>query len=299
MKDWIHAFRLRTLPLALSSIAMGGFLAAFFNAFQWSVTLLAALTTLFLQILSNLANDYGDAQKGTDNAERIGPERAIQSGRITLKQMRWAIGIFVFLSLLSGIALIILATHQMYFWVGILFLALGLLAIAAAILYTVGKKAYGYNGLGDIFVFIFFGLLAVVGTYFLNAQHLRWDILFPAASLGFFSTGVLNLNNLRDIENDKASKKITLAVRLGEKSARYYHIGLISLGLLLAIVFDGLNLKSFWVFSWVLPIIPLFVIDLRNIIKVKDLQKLDPYLKKLALKTLAFVFLFGLSLLLA
>ena len=217
IQAWIHAFRLRTLALALSSIAMGAFLAAYYNGLRMEISLLAALTTVFLQILSNLANDYGDAKKGTDNQHRVGPERAVQSGKISLKEMQAAIIIFSGLSLISGVILISQATKGLSSEVGILFLIIGLLAIASAILYTVGKKAYGYSGFGDLFVFIFFGLIAVIGTFFLNTQFILPQIWLAAVSLGFFSTGVLNLNNLRDIENDRNSGKNTIVVRLGLK----------------------------------------------------------------------------------
>jgi 1,4-dihydroxy-2-naphthoate octaprenyltransferase len=293
LRDWIQAFRLRTLALALSSIAMGAFLAVFFGGFKWDISLLAALTTIFLQILSNLANDYGDAQKGTDNQDRIGPERAIQSGKISISAMRSAIIIFTGLSLISGIVLISNGLSGLDLEFVLLFFVLGISAIAAAILYTIGSKAYGYLGLGDLFVFLFFGLLAVIGTFFLNTQFLRWDIWLPAASLGFFSTGVLNLNNLRDIENDSNSGKITIAVRLGINGAKNYHILLIVLGIFSALLFDIMNLRNWVSLLWLIPIIPLFAVDLFKIYKIEDLKLLDPFLKKLALKTLMFVLLYG------
>lgn len=296
MKDWIQAFRLRTLALALSSIAMGAFLASFFGSFKWEVSILAGVTTIFLQILSNLANDYGDAQKGTDSGNRIGPERTVQSGKISKQAMRSAIILFASLSLISGHVLIYYGTLGLDRRVGLLFLVLGLSAIAAAILYTVGKKSYGYSGLGDLFVFIFFGLLAVLGTYFLNTQLLRWDIWLPAASLGFLSTGVLNLNNLRDIENDLNSGKITIAVRLGVLGAKKYHILLIVTALLAALLFNLMNLRSYLSLLWIIPVFSLFAIDLVKIYRIEDLKLLDPFLKKLALKTLLFVLLFGINL---
>ncbi len=293
MQNWIHAFRLRTLALALSSIAMGAFLAAFFGGFKWDISLLAALTTVFLQILSNLANDYGDAQKGTDNHNRIGPERSIQSGKISISAMRSAIIIFICLSLISGIVLISQGLSGLDLRFALLFFVLGISAIAAAILYTIGNKAYGYLGLGDLFVFLFFGLLAVIGTFFLNTQFLRWDIWLPAASLGFFSTGVLNLNNLRDIENDSNSGKNTVAVRLGIKGTKFYHIFLISAAVISALIFNIMNLRKWVSLLWLVPIIPLFAVDLYRIYKIEELKLLDPFLKKLALKTLLFVLLYG------
>lgn len=296
MKNWIQAFRLRTLALALSSIAMGAFVAAYFGSFRLGISLLAALTTLFLQILSNLANDYGDAQKGTDNKNRVGPERTVQSGKISQKEMKSAMTIFVGLSLISGILLIFHGTQGMDMSVSFSFFVLGIAAIAASILYTVGKKAYGYSGFGDFFVFIFFGIVAVVGTFILNAQYFRWDVLLPAASLGFFSTGVLNLNNLRDIENDSLSGKNTIAVRLGERFTKHYHLLLIILGIVSALLFNLLNFMSILSFLWIILVVPLFIADLVKIYKITELKLLDPFLKKLAIKTLLFVLIYGLGL---
>lgn len=296
MKNWIQAFRLRTLALALSSIAMGASVAAFFGSFRLGISLLAALTTLFLQILSNLANDYGDAQKGTDNKNRVGPERTVQSGKISQKEMKSAMTIFVGLSLISGILLIFHGTLGMNISVSFSFFVLGIAAIAASILYTVGNKAYGYSGFGDFFVFIFFGIVAVVGTFILNAQYFRWDVLLPAASIGFFSTGVLNLNNLRDIENDSLSGKNTIAVRLGERFTKHYHLLLIILGIISALLFNLLNYKNILSFLWIILIVPLFIADLMKIYKITELKLLDPFLKKLAIKTLLFVLIYGLGL---
>lgn len=293
LKVWIHALRLRTLPLALSSIAMGAFLAAFFDGFRWKISLLAAVTTLFLQILSNLANDFGDAQKGTDNQHRLGPERAVQSGKISAVAMKKAIIIFVGLSLISGIVLIFRSTRGMNLEIGMGFFAIGVGAIAAAVFYTIGKKSYGYSGLGDLFVFVFFGLVAVVGTYFLNTLQFRWDILLPAVSLGFLSAGVLNLNNLRDIANDKNSGKMTLAVRFGERGAKFYHLFLILGAFLSAFLFNLKNSENPWSFGWIILLLPLFVVDLVQIFKTRNLRMLDPFLKKLALKTLLFVIVYG------
>jgi 1,4-dihydroxy-2-naphthoate octaprenyltransferase len=276
---------------------MGAFLAAFFDGFRWEISLLAAVTTLFLQILSNLANDLGDALKGTDNQHRIGPLRAVQSGKISAVAMRKAVILFVGLSLISGIVLIAKSIRGTDLEIGIGFFLLGIAAIAAAVFYTIGKKAYGYAGFGDFFVFVFFGLVAVIGTYFLNTLQFRWDILLPASSLGFLSAGVLNLNNLRDIENDKNSGKMTLAVKLGEKGAKYYHLFLISAAFLSALLFNPINTQNAWSLGWLVILLPLFVVDLIRIFKTQNLRLLDPFLKKLALKTLLFVLVYGVFLL--
>ncbi len=297
LNSWIVAFRLRTLPLALSSILMGSFLAIATNNYSLSVIILSMVTTLLLQILSNLANDYGDGIKGTDNSERVGPQRAVQSGDISPKQMKIGISIFIFLSLISGIWLIIESLGTDWYS-GLLFLIFGILAIAAAIKYTIGKNAYGYSGFGDVFVFLFFGLLAVSGTYFLNTHNFIWEILLPASSMGLFSTGVLNLNNMRDIDNDATSGKNTLALVLGFKRAKIYHYIIISAAMVVAVVFVILNYSSFLQFLFLFSFI--FIIsDLLKISKINNKSLLDPYLKRLALSTLFFTILFGVGIIFA
>jgi 1,4-dihydroxy-2-naphthoate octaprenyltransferase len=296
LSSWIKAFRLRTLPLALSSIIMGSGLAVFKGSYSWTVILLATLTTILLQILSNLANDYGDFQKGTDNADRLGPERAMQSGKINARQMKTAVIVFAVLSLLSGVWLLYAALREQ-FLEALLFFVLGMAAIAAAVKYTVGKNAYGYSGMGDLFVFLFFGLTGVLGTYYLNTLTLSWDVCLPALSVGFLSTGVLNLNNMRDIDNDIKSGKHTLAAKIGLRKAKVYHAFLIVGAIVSALLFAGLHFVSLWNLLFLLVALPLLN-DLRIIWKTTDQQKLDPFLKKLALSTLAFAVLFVMGLLL-
>jgi len=293
---WLRAFRLRTLPLSLSSIILGGALAYAGIPFKWLTFWLAVTTTLFLQILSNLANDYGDAVKGTDNENRVGPQRAVQSGAISTGQMKNAIIVFATLSLVSGLGLLYLALGN-HFLTALLFFGLGLAAIAAAIKYTVGDHAYGYRGLGDLFVFIFFGLVAVMGTYYLNTLYLNVAVLLPASAMGLLSAGVLNLNNMRDIDNDRASGKHTLATALDYHKARVYHAVLIGLAFLFAFVFVFLNFHSLWNFLFLLSI-PLFLVDLIKIFHTSEKAELYPYLKSLALATLAFSILFGIGLML-
>lgn len=293
IKLWIEAFRLRTLPLALSTIIMGAFLAANAFAFSWPVFILAVTTTLFLQILSNLANDYGDTQNGADNAERVGPQRSVQSGAITAEDMRIAMGIFALLALGSGIALLAVAFSN---WVNILlFLVLGIGAIAAAIKYTAGKNPYGYRGMGDIFVFLFFGLVGTAGTYFLFTSHMEPLILLPAISMGCLSTGVLNLNNMRDHIPDQKAGKITMVVRLGFAKAKQYHQALILTAFGAALLYTFAHYQSIWQFAFVLTA-PIFLNHLRFVAQTKEPALLDPQLKVLALSTLLFSVLFGLGL---
>ncbi len=290
---WVEAFRLRTLPLAVSTILTGSFLAVADGLYRGWIIGLALLTTLFLQILSNLANDYGDALKGTDNTERVGPERTVQSGQITPRQMKSAIILFSLLSFVSGLALLYVALGT-YVVTALLFLVIGLAAIAAAIKYTTGTHAYGYKGLGDFFVFVFFGLVAVVGTYYLNSLQFQWRLLLPATSMGFLSAGVLNLNNMRDMDNDRTSGKHTIASRMGYARARAYHALLVSFALIFAAVYVLLDFHSVWNLLFVLTV-PLFIRDLVRIFKTGDKALLDPYLKRLALSTLLFSVLFGIG----
>ena len=294
VQSWLSAFRLRTLPLALSCIGMGGFLAAADGFFSWNIFLLAALTTIFLQVLSNLANDYGDAVSGIDSAERKGPKRAVQSGVISKQQMQVAMLVFVLLSLASGITLLLISFGLN--WSALLFFfGLGLLSIAAAIAYTVGRKPYGYVGLGDISVLIFFGLVGVMGSYYLFAQQLRVEILLPALSCGLFSIGVLNINNIRDIESDQKAGKYSIPVRIGKRNAAIYHSILTGLGIVCAVVFVVLDFKTAWQFIF-LMVVPLFY-SINAAVGNKPSEQLDPYLKRMAISTLLFVLLFGIGML--
>jgi 1,4-dihydroxy-2-naphthoate octaprenyltransferase len=295
-KTWIKAFRLRTLPLALSSIMMGGFLAASNNAFRWDIFILCITTTIFLQVLSNLSNDYGDSIHGADSVDRKGPSRAVQSGNISSNEMKSAIIIFVLLSLSSGISLLFVSFGLN--WNAILFfLGLGLLSILAAIAYTVGRKPYGYLGLGDFSVLIFFGLVGVLGSYYLFTQSISYIQVFPALSCGFFSIGVLNINNIRDIESDKKAGKFSIPVRIGKDNAVIYHWFLLIAGLSCAVIYNFLTYQSPWQFIFLLST-PLFI---KNgiVIQQKASQELDPYLKQMALSTLLFVILFGVGTILA
>ncbi len=293
MKHWIKAFRLRTLPLALASIGMGTFLAAASGNFRGDIFALCALTTIFLQILSNLANDYGDSIHGADGAQRVGPSRAIQSGVITPTAMKKAIAIFVVLSLASGIGLIYLA----FGWsmkVFTIFMGLGVMAIIAAITYTSGSRPYGYAGLGDISVLIFFGFIAVMGSAFLYEKELRWEYVLPAISTGLFSVAVLNVNNIRDIESDRVAGKYSIPVRLGRDKAVIYHWMILAVGYLTTLTYIGLNYSSPFQFL-VLLVIPLLIKNARAVKVHEEAGALDPFLKQMALSTLFFVVLFGLG----
>ena len=254
---WLDAARPKTLPLAIASIVCGSAVAKWHDSFSASITALALLTALLLQILSNLANDYGDAVKGTDNDDRLSPQRAMQSGLVTAATMRKAMIINIILTAISGLTLILIACKNPHDIVG--FLILGLLAIGASIAYTVGNKPYGYRGLGDLSVLIFFGWLGVAGTYYLQTGQIDSLIMLPATACGLLAVGVLNINNLRDIDNDKACGKQTLVVRMGPQWGRKYHLVLLTTSVIFFSLFALLEVKS--VFGW------LFILSLPLLIK--------------------------------
>ncbi|MFK8038321.1 MAG: 1,4-dihydroxy-2-naphthoate octaprenyltransferase [Crocinitomicaceae bacterium] len=290
LKHWISAFRLRTLPLALSTIFMGNCLAIMNNCFNTTIFFLSILVTILLQILSNLANDYGDGVKGTDNEHRLGPIRAIQSGAISKRAMLNAVIIFSILSLGLGLLLVFISLSNPI--IVTVFVVLGLSAILAAIKYTIGKKAYGYHGLGDLFVFIFFGLVGVLGTYYLQTQTLELLILLPAIGIGCFSTAVLNLNNMRDIDNDRASNKNTLVVKMGLARAKKYHFTLFIVAYISLFTFAFLQNKTSIIYSFASALVFFVILHVRHLLTIKkaeNYKSFDPQLKIVALTS------FGLS----
>lgn len=297
IKVWLEAFRLRTLPLSLSCILMGSFLAAASGRFRWDICILAVATTVLLQVLSNLANDYGDSIHGADSAEREGPSRAVQKGAISKAQMKKAIVLFALLAFLTGFGLLFLAFRDHLVNLAI-FLSIGIASIFAAINYTAGKKPYGYKGLGDLAVFVFFGIVGVGGTYFLQTAELDFLILLPAATCGLFATGVLNINNIRDIESDKLAGKISIPVRLGRDKAVVYHYALLTVGYGLSVLFILFNYTH--LYQWLfLVTIPMFIINARAVKNHTTASQIDPFLKQLSISTLLFVIVFGVGLLLA
>jgi len=302
MKHWIEAARLRTLPLSVSGIIVGSMYALAHptdeiltptEVFNWRLFGFAILTTLGLQILSNFANDYGDGMKGTDNEDRIGPKRAIQSGVITPAAMKRAIIITSFLTLLSAIALIYFAFTDTNLFYSVFYLVLGILAILSAIRYTVGNTAYGYRGYGDLFVFIFFGLVSTLGVNFLYSKQIDIELVLPAIAIGFLSVGVLNLNNMRDEASDKKAGKNTIVVKIGGENAKKYHYFLIIGAMFLVLVFAILSEFKFDQYLFLLAYIPLTK-HLITVCKNKEPKALDPELKKLALSTFALSVLLSL-----
>lgn len=292
LKTWIRAARPRTVLLSFSGVLLGGFLAAKGKFFYPGPIIFAALTAVLLQILSNLANDYGDYKKGTDNTKRVGPQREMQSGSITEKEMRRGIIVTIMLCFVSGGILLITA----FFAQGILtkvliFAGLGLVAILAALFYTLGRHPYGYRGLGDLFCFLFFGWAAVAGTYCLAVPGFDFRVLLPASAMGFLSNAVLNINNMRDYENDKASGKNSLVVKLGLKKAFVYHCLLI-VGVFVCLTVYLILHHAAWYSYLFWLLFPIFLKDLASIQKTKP-EQLDPFLGRQVKKSFLLVLVFG------
>lgn len=305
VKSFIKAARLRTLPLSISGIIVGSYLGVenlnsilttnSVKVVVWMAPTfwLAILTTIGFQVLSNFANDYGDGIKGSDK-NRTGEARMVSSGVITPKQMKNAMIITTIITLIIAILLIYVAFGRENFGYSLLFFLLGIASIAAAIKYTVGNSAYGYSGFGDVFVFLFFGLLSVVGSYFLFTKEISLLIFLPAIAIGFLSTAVLNLNNLRDREEDKKNNKNTLVVKLGASKAKKYHYFLIFGALIVSLVYSYINYKSPIQFIFIVAFIPL-IINVITVAKNRVPADLDKELKKVALSTFLFAILFSVG----
>jgi len=304
VKSYIKAARLRTLPLSISGIILGSYLGNEFvnsllehtirtSIWESSIFWLAIFTTVGFQVLSNYANDYGDGIKGSDK-NRTGEARMVSSGAITPKQMKTAMISTTTITLLIALLLIYVAFGSENFGYSILFFGLGIASIVAAIKYTVGNSAYGYSGFGDVFVFLFFGLLSVVGSYFLYTKMINFEIFLPAFSIGLLSTAVLNLNNLRDREQDKTNNKNTLVVKLGVVRAKKYHYFLIIGALIAALIYTFLNFSSIYEFVFLVAFIPL-VKNMITVSRNNTPAELDGELKKVALSTFLFAILFGIG----
>lgn len=293
MKIWLEAFRLRTLPLSLSGIFLGTFIALHDGFWNTGIFVFSLTTTLFFQVLSNLSNDLGDYLKGTDNENRLGPMRSTQSGAITASQMKNAVRLFVLLSSISAGTLIFVASQNLSNQAIWLYVILGVACVLAALLYTLGKKAYGYNGLGDLFVFIFFGLVSVIGVYGLYSSSFSWQLVPAACGIGLLSTAVLNLNNLRDHENDKESGKRTMVVKMGFIKGKEYHTALILAAAICFSFYVILNTGTFTALALVF-FAPL-LLHLKRVRENENARDLDPELKKVAITT--FLIAIALSIL--
>ncbi len=282
IRSWIIASRLRTLPLSLSCILMGAGLAKIFNSIDPIIFLLTISTTIFLQILSNLANDYGDGIKGTDQY-RQGPDRMLQKGLISPKEMLVGIIIVALIAFTSGLLLLYKCFNLDQFYIALIFLLIGIFSIWAAIKYTMGKNPYGYKALGDVFVFIFFGLVGVMGSFYLFTSSWHWITIPGALFTGLLSMSVLNMNNMRDYNTDKEAGKITIVIKLGLKKAAIYHVIILSLGLL-SLASILVFIQNGWIYFSLAPI-PLLFMNIKKVFNYKDTIELDNELKKLALST--------------
>jgi 1,4-dihydroxy-2-naphthoate octaprenyltransferase len=291
---WISAMRLRTLPLSIAGVVLASCFAYYNSAFSWEIFSLAILTTVSFQILSNLANDYGDGLKGTDNNERIGPERALQSGKISSEELLNGIKLNIVISIGLAITLIHSAFGVKHFYFTLFFFVLGIGAIIAAIRYTMGTNAYGYKGLGDVFVFVFFGFVSVIGSYVLYTKKLDHVTFLPAFTIGLLSTAVLNLNNMRDRLTDEKSRKFTLAVKLGEAKVKIYHNILVVGAIVFSGLFGLLYFTSIYNLIFCVTYIPL-LLHLKRVNKITDPKLFDPELKKLALTTVLIATLMGIG----
>ena len=288
---WIRVARLRTLPLSLSGIVVGSSAAYAISAFDLTIFLLAIFTTISFQVLSNLANDYGDGVKGTDNNDRVGPQRGIQSGQIKPHILRIVIWINSFVSMLLTLLLVFVAFGSNV-QSTLFFIVLGALAIASAVFYTVGSKAYGYKGFGDVFVFVFFGLVSVIGSNYLFVKTIDFLLFLPATAIGMFSVGVLHLNNMRDVSNDTNFGKNTLAVRLGVRKSNAYHVFLILTPIILTLIYAYLSSSPYCYLIVLFLGIPLFS-HLKRILNRHSEKDLDSELKKIAILTFLYACLFG------
>ena len=297
LKTWIRAARPRTVLLSFSGVLLGGLLAIktgpSTGSGTWLCLLFCALTAVLLQILSNLANDYGDFKKGVDGVHRVGPQRELQSGAITEKEMRKGIAVVGAMCLASGALIFVFARFS---WQELaVFAALGLGAVLAALFYTLGKHPYGYRGLGDLYCFLFFGWAAVAGTFYLATRILDFSVLLPASAMGFLSNAVLNINNMRDMENDRASGKSSLVVKIGLKKAFVYHGLLIGGAFVCLTVYLGLH-HAAWYSNLFWLLFPIFLKELIGIKKTTP-ELLDPFLGRQVKHSFLVVVVYGALLL--
>jgi len=292
LKIWLQAARLRTLPLSLSGIIVGNGLAYGNDRFSLVILVLSLATTIAFQVLSNFANDYGDGVKGTDNESRIGPARVLQQGLLTRAQLKKGIQICAVVSLVFAFALIYVAFGTSDLQYSLIFVLLGIASVVAAIKYTVGTNAYGYKALGDLFVFLFFGGVSVLGSYFLQVHEFQIELILPATSLGLLSVGVLNLNNMRDLHTDKEVNKITMAVLFGASLSKAYHTFLLIGAVLTAVFYVKMDIQPAYLFM--IAVLPM-MIHLRRVLGYTDPQEFDPELKRLALCTFLFAILFAIG----
>lgn len=289
---YISAMRLRTLPLSLAGVSLGLLLAAADYRVGWEVVLFTLLTTVLLQITGNVSNELGDYLSGTDRTERLGPSYSLSSGLLRERDFKVMIAVYISLSILSGLALVWFSFGTFFCIESLLFIVLGGAAIMASVRYTLGRNPYGYRGQGDFYVFVFFGMVPVLGSYFLASHELFWKMLLPAVSMGAFSTGVLNVNNIRDMATDAATR-VTVPLKIGEKAAKIYQTALVLVGWICMAAYSLLRMYDPWHYLFVLTL-PLFVIHLKGVWKYSG-RELDRMLPLLVVATFLFAVLGGLG----
>lgn len=293
LKFYIVSMRLRTLPLSLAGVCLGAILAFIDYRVSWQVILFLILTSVSLQILSNLSNELGDSLNKSDLETRQGPLYGLDSGKLTIKEMKSLIGIFIALCIVFGLFMLYFSFGTLLCLESICFALLGGAAIFAALKYTLGRNPYGYRGLGDLYVFLFFGFVSVLGSYFVCAHEIpSLLLLLPSACIGFFSVGVLNVNNIRDMKTDIGTRT-TVAIRLGLKGARIYQLILIVFGWGCMLAYASLRIFDIWHFLFVLTL-PLFIIHIIGVFS-KEGKELDKMLPLLSLSTLLFSILTGIG----
>lgn len=289
-KGVIRSMRLRTLPLSTAGILLGILLACAEHSVPWYVILLTILTTISLQILSNMSNELGDWLSGVDGTGREGPKYGIEGGGLTEDEMRSCIRITVLVCCILGLAMIRSSFGTILCMESEILVVLGAAAIWAAMHYTLGNKPYGYRGFGDIFVFIFFGLVPVAGGYFVCSHVIDFRTLIPGAAIGLFSVGVLNVNNIRDMKSD-AGTRITVPLRLGEHKAKIYHTVLITGGWTLMMLYTVIFTHGWLPFLYIITL-PLYIKHLSGVWKLSG-RGLDPMLPMLVISTFIFSLLAG------
>lgn len=294
LKRWSIATRIGTIALAIVSTILGGALAAHMSKFYWPTAIMAVLTASLLQLICNLANDYGDFVLGADPINQTKPPSAIQTGLVTLAQVRKGLLGLGAATIGSGVLLLYVAnppTEDI-----IVFLFLGACALVASVAYTLGDVPYGYRGWGDAAVFVFFGFLGVGGTFYLHTQQLHSVWVLPAVSYGSLVVGILNINNLRDRDTDAQVGKNTLPVRVGSRIARHYHAGLLILSTVSIQVFLHYYVSTLWPYAC-LCVLPWL---LKNGIVVyhtnQEVERLNGQLSQLVLVTCIFGVLLSLGL---
>lgn len=290
IKYYVATMRLRTIPLSLAGVSLGIMLAAADYRISWQVVIFILLTTVSLQLLSNVSNELGDYLRGTDSADRKGPCYSLTTGKLGERDFKGMIVAYIILSAVSGLAMIWFSFGTFLAVESLLLIVLGAAAIMGAMRYTLGRNPYGYRGLGDLYVFLFFGIVSVMGAYFVASHAMFWKMLLPASCIGAFSVAVLNVNNIRDMSTDAATR-VTIPLKIGEKWAKVYQTGLIVAGWVCMIAYSLLRIYDIWHYLFVLTL-PLFIAHLSGVWK-RSGKALDPMLPLLVMSTFLFSLLAG------